>query len=101
MRLTGNDVPGTVELPARSVRSFISVLLISALSLKRLERLSDQFFTLLPERLSIVWIKRIRAYTFADDGDGRGIRHDSAHVAIFAVLPPDLIGRSNDSGPHR
>src|SRR5215472_4564186 len=38
-----------------------------------LKALSDHFFTLLPERLSGLWIERVCTYSFAYGGDGHVI----------------------------
>src|ERR1700740_765111 len=101
MRLTVSDVPGRGKLPARSVRSVISHLLISALSLTRLKRLSDQFFTLLPERLSVFRIECIAAYSFADAADRHVVRHHFANVAVLAIATADFVSWSHHGGPHR
>src|SRR5437879_307616 len=66
-----------------------------------LKRLSDEFLTLSPERLSIVCIERISAYAFADGADGHVIRHDMADVAILAILAAHFVSPCNHSGPHR
>src|ERR1700747_3443726 len=102
MRLPVSDVPGRVKLPARSVRSVISHLLsLFSHSLTRSERLSDQFFTLLPERLSVFRIKCIPAYSFADAADRHVLRHDFANAAVLAISTADLVSRSHHSRPHR
>src|SRR5579864_4528234 len=102
MRLTVSDVPGRVKLPARSVRSVISHLL-SLLShlLTRLNGLSDQFFTLLPERLSVFRIECIPAYSFADAADRHVVRHHFANVAVLAIATADFVSWSHHGGPHR
>src|ERR1700758_5108947 len=74
---------------------------ISALSLTRLERLSDQFFTLLPERLSVFRIECIPAYSFADAADRHVVRHDFANAAVLAIATTDFVSWSHHGGPHR
>jgi hypothetical protein len=54
-----------------------------------LKGLSNQFFTLSPERGSSVWIERILAYSFADVADDHVVRND---VAVLAVTAADLVG---------
>src|SRR6202795_3053833 len=59
------------------------------------------FFGFLPERLSIVRIERISAYSFAARGDRNVIWHDVTDVAVLAVMSTDLVSGSNHRGPHR
>src|SRR5579864_9540394 len=102
MRFNVMDVPGRVKLPARSVCliiPFLLILLISQYS-EKLEGLSDQFFALLPECFSTVRVECISPYPFADGCDRRVFRHDTAHVAILAILPAYLFRRCDHSRPH-
>ncbi len=55
-----------------------------------LKRLSDEFFTFVPERLSSFWIERIPARTFAYRVDGQLIGNDLANVTVLANLPAIL-----------
>src|SRR5215472_3982172 len=66
-----------------------------------LEALSDELFTLLPECVGISWVERVTANAFGCGVNRDVVRHQSADVAILAVLAADLFSRSNDSGPHR
>src|SRR5690349_5915623 len=101
MRFSVIDVPGKVKVPARLVCAIISVLLILlVICREKLKRFSDEFFALLPKRLSIVWIESISAHAFADGGYGRVGRHDLAHVAVLAISAADLVGGCNHTGPH-
>src|ERR1700675_954002 len=59
------------------------------------------FFAFLPERLSIVRIEPISAYSFADRGDRNVIWYDVTDVAVLAVVSTDLVSRRNHCGPHR
>src|SRR5882762_4783119 len=78
-------------------RSFAS----SNRNIECLKRLSDEFFTLLPERLSIVWIERISAHSFADGADRHVVGNDPPDVAVLAVSAANLVSGSHDTGPHR
>src|SRR6266404_1606120 len=66
-----------------------------------LKRLSDEFFTFVPERLSSFWIERIPAHTFAYRVDGLVIGNDLANVTVLAISAADLTSGSDDRGPHR
>src|SRR6185436_20139398 len=66
-----------------------------------LKRLSDEFFTLVPERLGSFWIERIPAYTFAYRIDDHVIGNDLANVTVLAISAADLTSGSDDCGPHR
>src|ERR1700722_7741518 len=68
---------------------------------KKLERLADEFFALLPQRRRIRRIERIPAYSLAYSTDGHVIRHDIAHVAVLAVSAADFLRRRHHSRPHR
>src|SRR4029077_9918578 len=102
MRFTPIDVPGNKKVAARSVCLVIPFLLILLTSQhsEKLERLSDQFFAFLPECFSTVRVECISAYPFADGCDRRVVGHDTAHVAILAILPADLLRRCDHSRPH-
>jgi hypothetical protein len=60
-------------------------------TIRLLERLSDQLFTFLPERLGIARIERILPYSFADSTDGHVVRNNVADVAVLAVTAADLL----------
>ena len=66
-----------------------------------LKRLSHEFLTPFPERVSIVCIERISAYPFADGGDARVLRHRLANVAVLAISPTDFVSGSHHAGPYR
>src|ERR1700733_5635981 len=66
-----------------------------------LKRLSNQFFTFLPERLGSVWIQRISANSFANGADIHIFPRDFADVAILAITAADLVSRSNYGCPNR
>jgi hypothetical protein len=65
------------------------------------ERLSDEFFTFVPERLSSFWIERIPAHTFVYRVDGHVIGNDLANVTALAISATDLTSGSDDRGPRR
>ena len=69
--------------------------------MQKLERLSYEFFTLLPKRLGVVWIERIWAYTTGHGLTGYRVGHDLRNVAIFAIFAADLIMTCNDTGQYR
>jgi hypothetical protein len=72
--------------------------LIDDAQIQPLIPLSDHFFTLLPKRFSIFYIKRISSYSFAYGANGRVVRNDAADVAVLAISPSDLFSRSNYCG---
>ena len=55
-----------------------------------LKRLSDQFFTFRPERLSGIWIEGIPTDAFAYGADAHMIRNDLADVAVLAISAAEL-----------
>src|SRR5712664_3769725 len=69
--------------------------------IRRLKRLSNHFFTLLPKGFGVGWIHRVGSNSFADRGDRHIIWNYFAHMAVLAILSADLISRSNYSGPYR
>src|SRR3984885_6176463 len=66
-----------------------------------LKRLADELFAFPPERLGVVWIKRVSAHSFADGADRCIVRHKLAHMAVLAISAANLVSRSNHTGPHR
>src|SRR4029077_6951288 len=64
------------------------------------KRFSNHFFTFLPERLSSFKIERVAADAFTYAANRHVARHGSRDGAVLAIVPADLIGRSNDTGPH-
>src|SRR6266436_4524480 len=69
--------------------------------IRRLKRLSNHFFTLLPKGFGVAWVHRVGSHSFADRGDRHIIWNYFAHMAVLAILSTDFISRSNYSGPHR
>src|SRR6266481_3894874 len=68
--------------------------------IRRLKRLSNHFFTLLPKGFGVGWVHRVGSNSFADHGNRCVVWDYSASVAVLAVTAADLIRRSNDPGPH-
>jgi hypothetical protein len=63
------------------------------------KRLSDQFLALLPQRLGVVRIERVRPNAFTDCADNRIVRYDCADMAVLAVTAANFIGRGDDTSP--
>jgi hypothetical protein len=63
------------------------------------KRLSDQFFTFLPECLGHFRIERISTHSFADAGDGLAIWDDFSDMAVLTILATDFASRSDNTGP--
>lgn len=64
-----------------------------------LKRLSDQFFTFRPERLSGIWIEGIPTDAFAYGADAHMIRNDLADVVVLAISAAELFS-GNDHTAH-
>src|ERR1700746_488293 len=94
IRFTVSEVPANVKRPPRLVCSLISFLSL-LFHQKSSKRLSDQFLALLPERLCVVRIERIRPDAVTDCADDHIIRYDRADMAVLAVAASDFIGWGN------
>ena len=86
------------EPPVSSARSPMTTQRLIGESL---ERLSNEFFTSLPQRLGVVCIKSVCTYAFADGSDGHVIRHELADMAVLAISPTDFVSWGDHSSPHR
>jgi hypothetical protein len=64
-----------------------------------LERLSDHFLTLLPERCGVVRIERVSADPFTGGADADVVRYDLSDMAVLAVLAADRVRGGNHAGP--
>src|SRR5467141_4229271 len=69
--------------------------------IRRLKRLSNHFFTLLPKGFGVGWIHRVGSNSFADRGDGDVVWNDVGNVAVLAVTSADFIRWDNYAGPRR
>src|SRR5581483_1077064 len=65
-----------------------------------LKRLSDHFFALLPECLSVLWIERVSTHAFGANVEGNVVRHDLANMAILAIPAADLVRLGYHGSPH-
>ena len=84
---------------ATETRLVLSFRFSPCSSVESSKRLSDQFLALLPERLGVVRIERIRPNAFTDCADNHIVRYDRADMAVLAVAAADFIGRGNKAGP--
>ena len=73
----------------------------AATSNLNLKRLADHLFTFFPELIGSIWIECICSYSFADGGDNCIVADNISDVAVRAISTADLVGESNDGGPHR
>src|SRR5262249_58889024 len=65
-----------------------------------LKRLSHEFFTFFPKRLSTLWIERVPAHSFVYRVDSHMIGNGLANVTVLAISTADLTGGSNKRRPN-